>query len=144
MMACVADKGILAAPCHRRFHQVIAQLPNFKQTLKKHDITEFEMHTAGQYKRTITMSPARTTIWGGRSFTRRGQDHPRALQGFSGQSYETRPRHRQRSPPRGALAGESGQAARPGGVRSAPAMTTCLAQASHHKVVGISYRKPKV
>jgi serine protease SohB len=33
---------------------VIAQMPNFNKLLKKHDI-EFEMHTAGQYKRTITM-----------------------------------------------------------------------------------------
>ena len=54
MMACVADK-ILAAPfAIVGSIGVIAQMPNFNKLLKKHDI-EFEMHTAGQYKRTITM-----------------------------------------------------------------------------------------
>ncbi|WP_421158665.1 protease SohB, partial [Aeromonas dhakensis] len=54
MMACVADQ-ILAAPfAIVGSIGVIAQLPNFNKLLKKHDI-EFEMHTAGQYKRTITM-----------------------------------------------------------------------------------------
>ncbi|MGL4793135.1 MAG: protease SohB, partial [Aeromonas jandaei] len=54
MMACVADQ-ILAAPfAIVGSIGVIAQMPNFNKLLKKHDI-EFEMHTAGQYKRTITM-----------------------------------------------------------------------------------------
>ncbi|KAL8205068.1 UNVERIFIED_CONTAM: hypothetical protein K2H54_000052 [Gekko kuhli] len=54
MMACVADQ-ILAAPfAIVGSIGVIAQLPNFNKLLKKHDI-EFEMHTAGQYKRTITI-----------------------------------------------------------------------------------------
>ncbi|MGB6188639.1 MAG: protease SohB [Aeromonas molluscorum] len=54
MMACVADR-ILAAPfAIVGSIGVVAQMPNFNKLLKKHDI-EFEMHTAGEYKRTITM-----------------------------------------------------------------------------------------
>ncbi|MGL5947664.1 MAG: protease SohB [Aeromonas sp.] len=54
MMACVADQ-ILAAPfAIVGSIGVIAQLPNFNKLLKKHDI-EFEMHTAGEYKRTLTV-----------------------------------------------------------------------------------------
>ena len=33
---------------------VIAQLPNFNRLLRRHDI-DFEMHTAGEYKRTLTV-----------------------------------------------------------------------------------------
>ena len=54
MMACVADK-ILAAPfAIIGSIGVIAQLPNFHRLLKKHDV-DFEMITAGEYKRTLTM-----------------------------------------------------------------------------------------
>lgn len=54
MMACVADR-ILAAPfAIVGSIGVVAQLPNFNKLLKKHDI-EFEMHTAGEYKRTLTL-----------------------------------------------------------------------------------------
>lgn len=54
MMACVADK-ILAAPfAVIGSIGVIAQLPNFSRLLKKNDI-DFEMLTAGEYKRTLTM-----------------------------------------------------------------------------------------
>jgi len=54
MMACVADK-ILAAPfAVIGSIGVIAQLPNFNRLLKKNDI-DFEMLTAGEYKRTLTM-----------------------------------------------------------------------------------------
>lgn len=54
MMACVADK-LLAAPfAIIGSIGVIAQIPNFNRLLKKHDI-DFEMHTAGKYKRTLTM-----------------------------------------------------------------------------------------
>ena len=54
MMACVANK-ICAAP-----FAVIgsigvgAQLPNFHKLLKKHDV-DFELLTAGEYKRTLTL-----------------------------------------------------------------------------------------
>ena len=54
MMACVADK-ILAAPfAIIGSIGVIAQLPNFHRLLKKTDI-DYEMYTAGEYKRTLTM-----------------------------------------------------------------------------------------
>ncbi|MFC3120122.1 protease SohB [Agaribacter flavus] len=54
MMACVADKVIAAPFAIVGSIGVIAQLPNFNKLLKKNDI-DFEMHTAGQFKRTLTM-----------------------------------------------------------------------------------------
>ncbi|MAZ70990.1 MULTISPECIES: protease SohB [Porticoccus] len=54
MMACVADK-ILAAPFSMIGSiGVVAQLPNFNRLLKKHDV-DVELHTAGEFKRTLTM-----------------------------------------------------------------------------------------
>jgi len=54
MMACIGNK-ILAAPfAILGSIGVVAQLPNFNRLLKKHDV-DFEMHTAGQYKRTLTI-----------------------------------------------------------------------------------------
>jgi len=54
MMACVADE-VLAAPfAVIGSIGVVAQLPNFHRLLDKHDI-DIEMHTAGEYKRTLTM-----------------------------------------------------------------------------------------
>lgn len=54
LMACVADK-ILAAPfAIIGSIGVVAQLPNFNRFLKKKDI-DFELLTAGEYKRTLTM-----------------------------------------------------------------------------------------
>ncbi len=54
MMACVADR-ILAAPfAVIGSIGVLAQLPNFHRLLKKNDI-DFELLTAGKYKRTLTM-----------------------------------------------------------------------------------------
>ena len=54
MMACVADK-ILAAPfAVVGSIGVVSQIPNFNKWLKKHDI-DYEMFTAGEYKRTVTM-----------------------------------------------------------------------------------------
>jgi serine protease SohB len=54
MMACVADK-ILAAPfAIIGSIGVVAQMPNFNKVLKKHDV-EFELLTAGEHKRTLTM-----------------------------------------------------------------------------------------
>lgn len=53
LMACVANK-ILAAPfAVIGSIGVIGQLPNFHRLLEKNDI-DFEQHTAGQYKRTLT------------------------------------------------------------------------------------------
>ncbi|WP_296405322.1 protease SohB [Psychrobacter sp.] len=54
MMACVADR-ILAAPfAVVGSIGVVSQMPNFNKWLKKHDI-DYEMFTAGDYKRTVTM-----------------------------------------------------------------------------------------
>ncbi|MEM7561874.1 MAG: protease SohB [Pseudomonadota bacterium] len=54
MMACVANK-ILAAPfAIIGSIGVVAQMPNFNRLMKKHDI-DFELITAGEHKRTLTM-----------------------------------------------------------------------------------------
>jgi len=54
LMACVANK-ILAAPfAIIGSIGVIGQVPNFNRLLKKHDI-DFEQHTAGDFKRTLTV-----------------------------------------------------------------------------------------
>lgn len=54
MMACVADKLLSSRFAYIGSIGVLAQLPNFHKLLKKHDI-EFEQHTAGEYKRTLTV-----------------------------------------------------------------------------------------
>lgn len=54
MMACVADEVLAANFAIIGSIGVIAQLPNFNKLLKKNDI-EFEQHTAGEFKRTLTM-----------------------------------------------------------------------------------------
>lgn len=54
MMACVADKIIAAPFAIIGSIGVIAQLPNFHKLLKKNDV-DYEMFTAGEYKRTLTM-----------------------------------------------------------------------------------------
>ncbi|NND81249.1 MAG: protease SohB [Gammaproteobacteria bacterium] len=54
MMACVADKIIAAPFAILGSIGVLAQLPNFNRMLDKHGI-DFEQHTAGEYKRTVTM-----------------------------------------------------------------------------------------
>lgn len=54
LMACVADK-ILAAPfAILGSIGVVAQLPNFHRLLQKNNV-DFELHTAGAYKRTLTL-----------------------------------------------------------------------------------------
>jgi serine protease SohB len=54
MMACIGNK-ILAAPfAILGSIGVVAQLPNFHRLLKKNDI-DFELFTAGEHKRTVTM-----------------------------------------------------------------------------------------
>jgi serine protease SohB len=54
LMAVLADK-IMASPfAIVGSIGVIAQLPNFNRLLKKHDI-DVELHTAGKYKRTLTL-----------------------------------------------------------------------------------------
>ncbi|MFC3095527.1 protease SohB [Alteromonas sediminis] len=54
MMACVADKVYAAPFAIIGSIGVLAQLPNFNKLLKKNNI-EFEQHTAGDYKRTLTV-----------------------------------------------------------------------------------------
>ena len=54
LMACVANTIIAAPFAYIGSIGVLAQLPNFHKLLKKNDI-EFEQHTAGAYKRTLTM-----------------------------------------------------------------------------------------
>jgi serine protease SohB len=54
MMACVADKILSANFAIIGSIGVIAQLPNFNKLLKKNDI-DFEQHTAGEFKRTLTI-----------------------------------------------------------------------------------------
>ncbi|MCC2615502.1 protease SohB [Aestuariibacter halophilus] len=54
MMACVADTVLAAKFAIIGSIGVIAQLPNFNKLLKKNDI-DFEQHTAGEFKRTLTV-----------------------------------------------------------------------------------------
>jgi len=54
MMACVADQIIAAPFAIIGSIGVVAQVPNFNRLLRKHDI-DFELVTAGKYKRTLTM-----------------------------------------------------------------------------------------
>jgi serine protease SohB len=54
MMACVANRIIAAPFAVLGSIGVLAQLPNFHKLLKKNDI-DFELFTAGEYKRTLTM-----------------------------------------------------------------------------------------
>lgn len=54
MMACIADKIIAAPFAILGSIGVVAQLPNFNRLLKKHDV-DFELMTAGEYKRTLTL-----------------------------------------------------------------------------------------
>lgn len=54
MMACVANKIIAAPFAVIGSIGVVAQIPNFHRLLKKHDV-DYEMLTAGEYKRTLTM-----------------------------------------------------------------------------------------
>jgi serine protease SohB len=59
LMACVAERIIAAPFAMIGSIGVVAQIPNFNRLLRKHDI-DYEMHTAGQYKRTLTIFGANT------------------------------------------------------------------------------------
>jgi len=54
MMACVADHIVAAPFAIIGSIGVVAQVPNFHRLLKKKDI-DVELHTAGEYKRTLTL-----------------------------------------------------------------------------------------
>ncbi|MGH1409605.1 MAG: protease SohB [Aeromonas sp.] len=138
MMACVADK-ILAAPfAIVGSIGVIAQMPNFNKLLKKHDI-EFEMHTAGQYKRTITMFGENDDLGREKFREELAAIHER-FKAFVAE-------HRPQLDIDQVTTGEHWLASQAKGLGLVDTLSTSddylLAQASHHKVVGISYRKPK-
>src|SRR5699024_341800 len=54
MMACVADRIVAAPFAIIGSIGVVAQVPNFNRVLKDKHI-DYELHTAGDYKRTLTM-----------------------------------------------------------------------------------------
>lgn len=54
MMACVADRIVAAPFAIIGSIGVVAQIPNFNRLLKRNEI-DVELHTAGEYKRTLTL-----------------------------------------------------------------------------------------
>jgi len=54
MMACIGDRILTAPFAILGSIGVVAQLPNLHRLLKKHDV-DFEVLTAGEYKRTLTV-----------------------------------------------------------------------------------------
>ena len=54
MMACIANEIITAPFAVVGLIGVVAQVPNFNRLLKQHNV-DFELYTAGEYKRTATM-----------------------------------------------------------------------------------------
>ena len=54
MMACIANEIITAPFAVVGSIGVVAQVPNFNRLLKQHNV-DFELYTAGEYKRTVTM-----------------------------------------------------------------------------------------
>lgn len=54
MMACIANEIVSAPFAILGSIGVVAQVPNFNRLLKEHHV-DFELYTAGQYKRTVTM-----------------------------------------------------------------------------------------
>lgn len=67
MMACVADRIIASPFAMLGSIGVVAQLPNVHRLLKRHDV-DFEVLTAGEYKRTMTVF-GENTEKGRRKFT---------------------------------------------------------------------------
>jgi serine protease SohB len=54
LMACVADRIVAAPFAVVGSIGVLAELPNFHRLLERHGV-DFELHTAGEYKRTLTL-----------------------------------------------------------------------------------------
>lgn len=54
LMACVADRIIAAPFAVLGSIGVLAELPNFHRLLERHGV-DFELHTAGEHKRTLTL-----------------------------------------------------------------------------------------
>lgn len=61
MMACVADELVAAPFAVLGSIGVVAEIPNFNRLLQKANI-DYEQHTAGQHKRTLTMFGQNTTV----------------------------------------------------------------------------------
>lgn len=59
MMACVADKIVAAPFSYIGSIGVVAEFPNFYRLLKRYDV-DYEVMTAGEYKRTITLAGENT------------------------------------------------------------------------------------
>jgi serine protease SohB len=53
-MACVADRIVAAPFAVIGSIGVLAELPNFHRLLERHGV-DFELHTAGEYKRTLSL-----------------------------------------------------------------------------------------
>ncbi|MGE0485378.1 MAG: protease SohB [Gammaproteobacteria bacterium] len=80
MMACVADEVVAAPFAIIGSIGVVAQLPNFHRLLRKHDV-DFELVTAGEFKRTLTLFGENTA--GGRAkFQAELEDAHRLFQDF--------------------------------------------------------------
>ena len=54
MMACIANEIIAAPFAILGSIGVVAQVPNFNRLLKEHNV-DYDLYTAGEYKRTVTM-----------------------------------------------------------------------------------------
>ncbi len=54
LMACVAERIVAAPFAVLGSIGVLAELPNFHRLLERHGV-DFELHTAGEYKRTLTL-----------------------------------------------------------------------------------------
>lgn len=54
MMACIGNEIVAAPFAVLGSIGVVAQVPNFNRLLKQHNV-DFELYTAGEYKRTVTM-----------------------------------------------------------------------------------------
>ena len=84
LMACVADR-ILAAPfAVVGSIGVVGQLPNFNRLLKKHDV-DYELHTAGEHKRTLTLFGENTEA-GREKFRETLEDAHALFKSFIGQN----------------------------------------------------------
>ena len=106
LMASVADRIIAAPFALIGSIGVIAQLPNVNRLLKKHDV-DWEMLTAGQYKRTLTVFGENTEQ--GRQKLREELDDVHALfQEFVAENRpQCRPRRRSRPVRRGTVGAHS-------------------------------------
>jgi serine protease SohB len=81
MMACVADKIVAAPFSIIGSIGVVAQIPNFNRFLKSKEI-DIELHTAGQFKRTLTLL-GENTEEGGRNSARASMKRMTCLKALS-------------------------------------------------------------